>query len=70
MELCVRQKVQNKVREDLDLLAVLVVALMVSCSVLPPVREAVTVIEYSVPSSRPVSVYIVWLAAIPEMVLE
>ena len=41
---------------------------MVSLSVLPPVREAVTVIEYSVPSSRPVSMYIAPL--IPDMVSE
>ena len=40
------------------------VAVMVSCSVPPPpVRVAVTVIEYSVPSSRPVSVYIVSLSS-------
>ena len=49
----------------------IVVAVMVSCSVPPPpVRVAVTVIEYSVPSSRPVSVYIVSLPAMSEMVLE
>ena len=47
----------------MDSPAVIVVAVMVtSCSVPPPpVRVAVTVIEYSVPSSRPVSVYIVSL---------
>ena len=52
--------------------AAIVVAVMVSCSVPPPppVRVAVTVIEYSVPSSRPVSVYIVSLPAMSEMVLE
>ena len=50
--------------------AAIVVAVMVSCSVPPPVRVAVTVIEYSVPSSRPVSVYIVSLSAISEMVLQ
>ena len=36
-----------------------VVAVMVSVSTSPLIRVAVTVIEYSVPSSRPVSVYIV-----------
>ena len=39
--------------------AATVVAVMVSCSVPPPVIVAMTVMEYSVPSSRPVSVYIV-----------
>ena len=49
----------------MDSPAAIVVAVMVSCSVPPPpVRVAVTVIEYSVPSSRPVSVYIVSLPAI------
>ena len=44
---------------------VIVVAVMVSCSVPPPpVRVAVTVIEYSVPSSRPVSVCVLTLPAI------
>ena len=38
---------------------VVVLAVILSCSVPPPVRAAVTVMEYSVPSSRPVSVYIV-----------
>ena len=38
--------------------AATVVAVMVSCSVPPPVIVAMTVLEYSVPSSRPVSVYI------------
>ena len=48
----------------------IVVAVMLFCSVPPPpVRVAVTVIEYSVPSSRPVSVYIVSLPAMLEMVL-
>ena len=37
----------------------IVVAVIMRCSVPPPVRAAVTVMEYSVPSSRPVSVYIV-----------
>ena len=56
---------------EVDSPAVIVVAMMVSCSVPPPpVRMAVTVIEYSVPSSRPVSVYIVSLPAMSEMVLE
>ena len=42
--------------------AVIVMAVMVSCSVPPPpVRMAVTVIEYSVPSSRSVSVFTVSL---------
>ena len=51
--------------------AAIVVAVMVCCSVPPPpVRVAVTVIEYSVPSSRPLSVYIVSLPDISEMVLE
>ena len=56
----------------MDSPAAIVVAVMVSCSVPPPppVRVAVTVIEYSVPSSRPVSVYIVSLPAMSEMVLE
>ena len=55
----------------MDSPAAIVVAGMVSCSVSPPpVRVAVTVIEYSVPSSRPVSGYIVSLPAMSEMVLE
>ena len=55
----------------MDSPAAIVVAVMVSCSVAPPpVRVAVTVIEYSVPSSRPVSVYIASLPAMSEMVLE
>ena len=55
----------------MDSPAAIVVAVMVSCSVPPPpVRVAVTVIEYSVPSSRPVSVCIVSLPAMSEMVLE
>ena len=55
----------------MDSPAAIVVAVMVSCSVPPlPVRVAVTVIEYSVPSSRPVSVYIVSLPAMSEMVVE
>ena len=44
--------------------AATVVAVMVACSVPPPVIVAMTVMEYSVPSSRPVSVYIV---SLPEM---
>ena len=36
-----------------------------SCSVLSPVRVAVSVIEYRVPSSRPVSAYDVTLVVIP-----
>ena len=56
---------------EVDSPAAIVVAVMVSCSVPPPpVRVAVTVIEYSVPSSRPVSVYIVSLPAMSEMVSE
>ena len=48
----------------------IVVAVMLCCSVPPPpVRVAVTVMEYSVPSSRPVSVYIVSRPAMSEMVL-
>ena len=55
----------------MDSPAAIVVAVMVSCLVPPPpVRVAVTVIEYSVPSSRPVSVYIVSLPAMLGMVLE
>ena len=47
-----------------------VVSVMVCCSMPPPVIEAVTVMEYSVPSSRPSSVYIVSLPAMEGMVLE
>ena len=55
----------------MDSPAAIVVAVMVSCSVPPPpVRVAVTVIEYSVPPSRPVSMYIVSLPAMSDMVLE
>ena len=55
----------------MDSPAAIVVAATVTCSVPPPpVRVAVTMIEYSVPSSRPVSVYIVSLPAMSEMVLE
>ena len=55
----------------MDSPAAIVVAVMVSCSVHPPpVRVAVTVIEYSVPSSRPVSVYIVSLPAMLGVVVE
>ena len=55
----------------MDSPAAIVVAVMVSCSVPPPppVRVAVTVNEYSVPSSRSVSVYIV-SPAMSQMVLE
>ena len=43
----------------------IVVAVMVPCSLPSPlVRVAVTVIEYSVPSFRPVSMYIALLPAI------
>ena len=41
-----------------------------SSSVPPPLNVAVTVIEYSVPSSSPVSVYIVSATPTPEMVLK
>ena len=54
----------------MDSPAAIVMAVMVSCSVPPPpMRVAVRVIEYSVPvpSSRPVSVYIVSLPAMAEM---
>ena len=55
----------------MDSPAAIVVAGMLCCSVPPPpVRVAVTVIEYSVPSSRPVSVYIISLPAMSQMVLE
>ena len=48
-----------------------VVSVIVCCSLPPPVIEAVTVMEYSVPSSRPSSVYIVSLPAMGGiMVLE
>ena len=48
-----------------------VMAVMVCCSVpSPPVRVAVTVMEYSVPSSRPVSVCTVSLPAMSGVVLE
>ena len=65
--------VRDRDRElcEVDLPAAIVVAVMVFCSVPPPpVIMAVTVMEYSVPSSRPVSVYIVSLPAMSEMVLE
>ena len=39
----------------------IVVPTAISCSLPPPVIVAVTVMEYSVPSSRPGSVYIVSL---------
>ena len=56
---------------EVDSPSSIVVAVMVSCSVPPlPVRVAVTVIEYSVPSSRPVSVYAVSLPAMSGMVRE
>ena len=56
----------------MDSPAAIVLTVMVSCVVPPPspVRVAVTVIEYSVPSSRPVSVYIVSLPAMSDMVSE
>ena len=55
---------------EVDSPAAIVVARRVSCSVPPPpVRVAVTAIEYSVPSSRPVSVYNV-SPAMSQMVLE
>ena len=46
------------------------VAVRLSSPVPPPLSVAVTVIEYSVPSSRPVSGYIVSLTGISVMVLE
>ena len=56
---------------EVDSPATIVVAVMVSCAVLsPPVIVAVIVIEYSAPSSRPVSVYIMSLPAMSQMVLE
>ena len=54
----------------MDSPAAIVVAVMVSSSDPPPVRVAVRVIEYSVPSSRPVSVYNVSLPAMLGVVLE
>ena len=55
---------------EVDSPAAIVVAVMVPCVVSPPpVRVTVTVMEYSVPSSRPVSVYIVSLPAMSGMVL-
>ena len=48
----------------------IVVNVMVSSSLPPLGRVAVTVIEYSVPSSRPVSVYIVSLPAMSGMLIE
>ena len=51
--------------------AAIVVATAISSSLPPPVRVAVTVMEYSVPSSRPVSLYIFSLPAMGGiMVLE
>ena len=48
-----------------------VVSVIVCCSMPPPVMEAVTVMEYSVPSSRLGSVYIVSLPSMGGiMVLE
>ena len=64
-------EVENRELCEVDSPAAIVASVMVSCSVPPPpVRVAVTVIEYSVPSSRPVSVYIVSLPAMSEMVLK
>ena len=66
-------EIENKrgTEVEVDSPAAIVVAVMVFCSVPPPpVRVAVTVIEYSVPSSRPVSVYIVSLPAMSEILLE
>ena len=75
MELRERERVSNRRESNIynytavHLPAATVVAVMVSCSVPPPVRVAVTVMEYSVPSSRPVSVYIVRFSS-TEVVLE
>ena len=56
---------------EMHSLAAIVVPRAISCSVPPPpVIVAVTVMEYSVPSSRPGSLYIVSLPAMGEMVLE
>ena len=66
-------EIENKrdTEVEVDSPAAIVVAVMVFCSVPPPpVRVAVTVIEYSVLSSRPVSVYIVSLPAMSEILLE
>ena len=50
----------NEIKRSRELSpADIVVNVMVSSLLPPPVRVAVTVMEYSVPSSRPVSVYIV-----------
>ena len=55
----------------MDSQAAIVVAVILPCVVPPsPVRVAVTVIEYSVPSSRLVSVYIVPLPSMPGVVPE
>ena len=55
----------------MDLPASSVLVVIVSSKVPPPpVRVAVTVIEYSVPSSKPVSVYIVSLPPMSGMVPE
>jgi hypothetical protein len=45
--------------------AVIVEATVEAVRLSPPASEAVTVIEYSVPSSRPVSVWVVPLAGMP-----
>ena len=46
------------------------VAVRLSSAVSPSLSSAVTVMEYSVPSCRSISVYIVSLAAIPVMLSE
>ena len=58
---------------ELDSPVATVVPSSISCSLpppSPPVIVAVTVMEYSVPSSRPGSLYIVSLPAMGGMVLE
>ena len=71
MELREREREINR-RERRDkhtmcyVLYPIVAAVIVFCSLPPPpVIVAVTVMEYSVPSSRPVSVYILSLPGIP-----
>ena len=60
---CVRES-QDRIRLcELHSLVAIVLAVIVSSSLPPPVRVAVTVMEYSVPSSRPGSVYAVSLPA-------
>ena len=66
---CVRERVRNRDKNISP--AAIVVTSTIACSLPPPVRVAVTVMEYSVPSSRPVSLYIVSLPAMSGiMVLE